>query len=86
MLAIVGCIMFMMADSGAAVLAARFVQASAGFGMSAVSAPVIDCVGRDTRLGFTVASCGAMVGIMIGSVAEHPLYDIVPSTPCSTAS
>ena len=47
MLAIVGCIMFMMADSGAAVLAARFVQGlSAGFGMSAVSALVIDCVGE----------------------------------------
>lgn len=40
MLAISRCIMFMMADSGAAVLAARFVQGlSAGFGMSAVSAP-----------------------------------------------
>ena len=53
MLAIVGCIMFMMADSGAAVLAARFVQGlSAGFGMSAVSALVIDCVGEKTpRLG-----------------------------------
>ncbi|MFR5091506.1 MAG: MFS transporter [Adlercreutzia equolifaciens] len=81
MLAIVGCIMFMMADSGAAVLAARFVQGlSAGFGMSAVSALVIDCVG-EKHLGceFTVASCGAMVGIMIGSVAVGILYDIVPS-------
>ena len=73
MLAIVGCIMFMMADSGAAVLAA-------GFGMSAVSALVIDCVGeRHLGWGSTVASCGAMVGIMIGSVAVGILYDIVPS-------
>lgn len=81
MLAIVGCIMFMMADSGAAVLAARFVQGlSAGFGMSAVSALVIDCVGeRHLGWGSTVASCGAMVGIMIGSVAVGILYDIVPS-------
>ena len=73
MLAIVGCIMFMMADSGAAVL-------SAGFGMSAVSALVIDCVGeKHLGWGSTVASCGAMVGIMIGSVAVGVLYDIVPS-------
>ena len=81
MLAIVGCIMFMMADSGAAVLAARFVQGlSAGFGMSAVSALVIDCVGeKHLGWGSTVASCGAMVGIMIGSVAVGVLYDIVPS-------
>ena len=69
MLAIVGCIMFMMADS-----------LSAGFGMSAVSALVIDCVGeRHLGWGSTVASCGAMVGIMIGSVAVGILYDIVPS-------
>ena len=81
MLAIVGCIMFMMADSGAAVLAARFVQGlSAGFGMSAVSALVIDCVGeKHLGWGSTVASCGAMVGIMIGSVAVGILYDVVPS-------
>lgn len=82
MLAILGCIMFMMADSGAAVLAARFVQGlSAGLGMSAVSALVIDCVG-EKRLGWgsAVASCGAMVGIMIGSVGVGVLYDVVPST------
>ena len=81
MLAIAGCIMFMMADSGAAVLAARFVQGlSAGFGMSAVSALVIDCVGeKHLGWGSTVASCGAMVGIMIGSVAVGVLYDVVPS-------
>lgn len=73
MLAIVGCIMFMMADSGAQGL-------SAGFGMSAVSALVIDCVGeKHLGWGSTVASCGAMVGIMIGSVAVGILYDIVPS-------
>ena len=81
MLAIVGCIMFMMADSGAAVLAARFVQGlSAGFGMSAVSALVIDCVGeKHLGWGSTVASCGAIVGIMIGSVAVGILYEVVPS-------
>lgn len=82
MLAIVGCIMFMSAGSGAAVLAARFVQGlSAGFGMSAVSALVIDCVGeKHLGWGSTVASCGAMVGIMIGSVAVGVLYDLVPNT------
>lgn len=48
--------------------------------MSAVSALVIDCVGeRHLGWGSTVASCGAMVGIMIGSVAVGILYDIVPS-------
>lgn len=82
MLAILGCIMFMMADSGAAVLAARFVQGlSAGFGMSAVSALVIDCVGeKHLDWGSAVASCGAMVGIMIGSVGVGVLYDLVPNT------
>ncbi|MEC4294499.1 MFS transporter [Adlercreutzia shanghongiae] len=81
MLAILGCIMFMMADSGASVLAARFVQGlSAGFGMSAVSALVIDCVGdRHLSWGSTVASCGSMVGIMVGSVGVGVLYDIVPN-------
>lgn len=81
MLAILGCIMFMVADSGPAVLAARFVQGlSAGLGMSAVSALVIDCVGeKHLGWGSTVASCGAMVGIMVGSVAVGVLYDIVPS-------
>lgn len=80
MLAILGCIMFMMADSGAAVLAARFVQGlSAGFGMSAVSALVIDCVGeKHLSWGSTVASCGAMFGVMIGSVGVGVLYDLVP--------
>lgn len=48
--------------------------------MSAVSALVIDCVGeKHLGWGSTVASCGAMVGIMIGSVAVGILYDIVPS-------
>lgn len=80
MLAILGCIMFMVAGNGAAVLAARFVQGlSAGLGMSAVSALVIDCVGeKHLSWGSTVASCGAMVGIMIGSVATGVLYDLVP--------
>ena len=46
MLAVFGCIMFLRAGSGADVLAARFVQGlAAGFGMSAVSSLVIDCVG-----------------------------------------
>lgn len=82
MLAILGCIMFMVAGNGAAVLAARFVQGlSAGLGMSAVSALVIDCVGeKHLSWGSTVASCGSMVGIMIGSVAAGILYDLVPSS------
>ncbi|MEC4176921.1 MFS transporter [Adlercreutzia sp. R7] len=82
MLAILGCIMFMTADSGAAVLSARFVQGlSAGLGMSAVSALVIDCVGeKHLGWGSAVASCGAMVGIMIGSVGVGVLYDLVPNT------
>ena len=79
MLAIFGCIMFLRAASGADVLAARFVQGlSAGFGMSAVSSLVIDCVGeRHLGWGSTVASCGAMFGIMIGSIGVGVLYDVV---------
>lgn len=80
MLAIFGCIMFLRATSGIDVLAARFVQGlAAGFGMSAVSSLVIDCVGeRHLGWGSTVASCGAMFGIMIGSVGVGVLYGMVP--------
>ena len=80
MLAIFGCILFLRAESGVDVLAARFVQGlAAGFGMSAVSSLVIDCVGeRHLSWGSTVASCGAMFGIMIGSVGVGVLYGMVP--------
>lgn len=83
MLAITGCLMFLRATCGADVLTARFVQGlAAGFGMSAVSALVIDCVGeKHLSWGSTVASCGAMFGIMIGSVGVGILYGIVPSLP-----
>ncbi|WP_304855345.1 MFS transporter [Adlercreutzia caecimuris] len=79
MLAIFGCILFLRAESGVDVLAARFVQGlAAGFGMSAVSSLVIDCVGeRHLSWGSTVASCGAMFGIMIGSVGVGVLYGMV---------
>ncbi|MEE0706439.1 MAG: MFS transporter [Adlercreutzia sp.] len=81
MLAILGCIMFLRAESGIDVLAARFVQGlAAGFGMSAVSALVIDCVGeKHLSWGSTVASCGSMFGIMVGSVGVGILYGLVPS-------
>lgn len=81
MLAILGCILFMGARSGADVLLARFVQGlSAGLGMSAVSALVIDCVGeRHLGWGSAVASCGSMFGIMLGSVGVGVLYGIVPN-------
>lgn len=80
MLAILGCILFMGARSGADVLVARFVQGlSAGLGMSAVSALVIDCVGeRHLSWGSAVASCGSMFGIMLGSVGVGVLYGMVP--------
>lgn len=80
MLAVFGCIMFLRAGSGADVLAARFVQGlAAGFGMSAVSSLVIDCVGeKHLSWGSTVASCGAMFGIMVGSIGVGILYDLVP--------
>lgn len=78
-LAIAGCFMFMTAQSGTAVLAARFVQGlSAGFCMSAVSSLVIDCVGeRHMSWGSAVASCGAMFGVMLGSVGVGIAYDYV---------
>ncbi len=80
MLAVFGCIMFLRAGSGADVLAARFVQGlAAGLGMSAVSSLVIDCVGEKHLIwGSTVASCGAMFGIMVGSIGVGVLYDLVP--------
>lgn len=80
MMAILGCILFLRAESGADVLTARFVQGlAAGFGMSAVSALVIDCVGeKHLSWGSTVASCGSMFGIMVGSVGVGILYGLVP--------
>lgn len=81
MLVILGCVLFMSARSGADVLLARFVQGlSAGLGMSAVSALVIDCVGeRHLSWGSAVASCGSMFGIMLGSVGVGVLYGLVPN-------
>ena len=77
MLAIVGCIMFMMADSGAAVLAARFVQGlSAGFGMSAVSALVIDCVGEKHPSAVHRCQLRRHGGHHDRSVAVGILYDV----------
>lgn len=81
MLAILGCIIFMGAESGTDILIARFVQGlAAGFGMSAVSALVVDCVSdKHLSWGSTVASCGSMFGITVGSVGVGVLYGLVPN-------
>ncbi len=75
-LAIVGCEVFLGATDAASVLFARFIQGIAsGLAMSAVSALVIDCVSeRHLSWGSTVASCGSMFGIMLGSLGVGMLY------------
>lgn len=82
MLGIGGCLLFLGAQSASDVLWGRFVQGlAAGFAMSAGSALVVDCAGDDhLSWGTTVASCGAMFGIMLGSVGAGALYDAVPDT------
>lgn len=79
-LAILGCALFMVAQNPFMVLAARFLQGiSAGFAMSAVSALVVDCIaGYNMGWGSIVASCGSLMGIMVGSLGVGVLYDMFP--------
>ena len=63
--------MFLRADDPLIVLAARAVQGvSCGLAMSAISALVVDsAVGRYEGFGLAVAGCGALLGVMAGSLA-----------------
>ncbi|NHM16843.1 MFS transporter [Eggerthellaceae bacterium zg-887] len=81
-LAIVGCLLFLQARDSFMVFAARFVQGvSAGLTMSAVSALVVDCISRyNLSLGSAMASCGSMVGIMMGSIGVGVLFGATHST------
>ena len=81
-LGIGGCLLFLGAQSGADILWGRFVQGvAAGFAMSAGSSLVVNCAGDEhLSWGTTVASCGAMFGIMLGSVGAGLLYGAVPDT------
>lgn len=71
LLAMLGCLMFLNATDSMTVLAARAVQGvSCGLAMSAVSALVVDsAVGRYEGFGLAVAGCGALLGVMAGSLA-----------------
>ena len=71
LLAMLGCFMFLRATDPMVVLAARAVQGvSCGLAMSAISALVVDsAVGRYTGFGLAVAGCGALLGVMAGSLA-----------------
>ena len=71
LLAMLGCLLFLNAADPAAVLAARAVQGvSCGLAMSATSALVVDsAVGRFEGFGLAVAGCGALLGVMVGSLA-----------------
>lgn len=71
LLAMLGCFMFLNAEDAMMVLAARAVQGvSCGLAMSAVSALVVDSAqGRYEGVGLAVAGCGALLGVMAGSLA-----------------
>ena len=71
LLAMLGCFLFLRAADPTIVLVARAVQGvSCGLAMSAVSALVVDsAVGRYEGLGLAVAGCGALLGVMAGSLA-----------------
>lgn len=71
LLGIAGSALFLVLDNGVQLQLARFVQgASSGFAMSATSAMVIDAASvRYRTLGVTIASCGSLLGITVGSLA-----------------
>ena len=71
LLAMLGCFLFLRAADPTIVLVARAVQGvSCGLAMSAVSALVVDsAVGRYEGFGLAVAGCGALLGVMAGSLA-----------------
>ncbi|RNL48987.1 MFS transporter [Paraeggerthella hongkongensis] len=82
LLAVAGCTLFLFAADAGAILTARFVQGVAGgLAMSAVSALIVDCI-SDYRMGWgsAMASCGSMVGIMLGSLGVGFLYGATTST------
>lgn len=71
LLAMLGCFVFLNVADPLMVLVARAVQGvSCGLAMSAVSAMVVDLsVGRHEGFGMAVAGCGALLGVMAGSLA-----------------
>lgn len=80
LLAMLGCFMFLRADGPSVVLAARAVQGvSCGLAMSATSALVVDSAeGRYEGFGLAVAGCGALLGVMAGSLAVGVLSLATP--------
>lgn len=80
-LAMASCLVFAFATTAAAVFAARLLQGFAvAVAMSSISAYGIDCI-RDVRLswGSAMASCGVLVGLMVGSLAMGALADSLES-------
>lgn len=88
MLAIVGCIMFMMADSGAAVARRPLRPGPLGRLRHERRVRPRHRLRGERHLGWgsTVASCGAMVGIMIGRWPWASSTTSCRASPCSTAS
>ena len=70
-LGIGGCLLFSQVSSVPMLFAARFCQGlSCGIAMSAISAWVVDTAkGKFLVVATTIAGCGALVGVMIGSIA-----------------
>lgn len=70
-LGIVGCILFSQVNSVPMLFSARFCQGlSCGIAMSAISAWIVDTAkGKLLVVATTIAGCGALVGVMIGSIA-----------------
>lgn len=71
LLGIGGCLLFSQVKSVPMLFAARFCQGlSCGIAMSAISAWIVDVAkGRFLVVATTIAGCGALVGVMIGSIA-----------------
>lgn len=71
LLGIGGCLLFSQVKSVPMLFVARFCQGlSCGIAMSAISAWVVDVAkGRFLVVATTIAGCGALVGVMIGSIA-----------------
>ena len=71
LLGIGGCLLFSQVKSVPMLFAVRFCQGlSCGIAMSAISAWVVDVAkGRFLVVATTIAGCGALVGVIIGSIA-----------------
>lgn len=75
-IALMGCLIFVFADSATIIFLGRFTQGvAAGLAMSAISALIVDCIATlHLSWGSAMASCGSMFGIMCGSIGVGLIY------------